>query len=372
MFAAVGVAAIVIYLSGYRYIFKAIRKNIEPGPITPSNDDAEKFPAHIVSVNVSKPWQIHRQYNSFILPDDLTKELKKSRSSSLLVIKDNQLIFEKYWKKHEQSSLLNSFSMAKGILSLLVGCAIRDGYIKSENQLVYDYIPKYKNDPYGKHLTICHLMTMQAGYDWMEEYNHPFAENSKQYFVEDLEEQALDVTFKEMPGQKYEYQSVAAQILGIVLRRAVGKSLSDYLSLRLWTPLQMEYAAKWSIDNKGIEKAFCCIHATSRDFAKIGQLILQKGQWQDQQIFNKDFYDRMFAPTKENDAFGYSIWVDDESDVKSIFFYGFLGQFIIIIPEKDLIIVKTGFFNRLDVDEKKRPLQVKLLVGEITKLVDKL
>ncbi|UQB69811.1 serine hydrolase domain-containing protein [Epilithonimonas zeae] len=368
-FATAGAVATVIYLSGYHYIFKAIGKNIAPGPITPSSDDEEKFPSHLVSNAASKPWQTHRLYNSFLLPDTLTKELRKTRASSLLIIKDKQLIFEQYWKDHQQSSLMNSFSMAKGILSLLVGCAIKDGYIKSEKQLVSDFIPEYKSDRYGKHLVISNLMTMQAGYDWMEEYNHPFAENSKQYFVEDLTEQALNVKFKQMPGQQYEYQSVAAQVLGIVLKRAVGKSLAQYLSLKLWKPLEMEYPAKWSVDNKGMEKAFCCIHATPRDFAKIGQLVLQKGQWKDQQLITKDFYDEMLAPTKHNDAFGYTLWLDDESQMKYRFFYGFLGQFIIVVPEKDLVIVKTGFYNRLDVDEKKRPLQVKILVEEITKLV---
>ncbi|MDP9956054.1 CubicO group peptidase (beta-lactamase class C family) [Epilithonimonas hungarica] len=368
-FATAGAAAVVIYLSGYHYIFKAIAKNIAPGPITPSSDDEEKFPSHLVSNAASKAWRKHPQYNFSILTETLTKELKKTRASSLLVIKDNELFFEQYWKDHHPSSLMNSFSMAKGILSLLVGCAIKDGSIVSENQLVSDLIPEYRNNPYGKHLKIRHLMTMQAGYDWKEEYNHPFAENSKQYFVEDLEEQALNVAFKEMPGQKYEYQSVAAQVLGIVLKRAVGKPLSDYLSQKLWKPLQMEYAAKWSVDNKGMEKAFCCIHATSRDFAKIGQLILQEGKWQGQQIIGKDFCAKMLTPTEENDAFGFTIWADDDSPVKCRFFYGFLGQFIIVIPGKNLIIVKTGFYNRLDVDEKKRPLQVNILVEEISALV---
>jgi CubicO group peptidase (beta-lactamase class C family) len=170
---------------------------------------------------------------------------------------------------------------------------------------------------------------------------------------------------KEMPGRKYEYQSVSAQLLGLIIQKATGKSLADYLSEKIWKPLQMEKEARWSTDEKGNEKAFCCIHATARDFAKIGQLILQKGHWNGKQMISEDFVQKMLSPTEENSAFGYCIWADDESLNKYRFFYGFLGQFIIMIPEQEIVIVKTGLYNRLEVDEKKRPLQVKILAEEV-------
>ncbi|MDQ1161792.1 CubicO group peptidase (beta-lactamase class C family) [Chryseobacterium sp. SORGH_AS 447] len=366
--AGTSVIAAAIYLSGYGYIFKAAALNLKKGPITPSVDDEEKFPSRPVPNLQAKPWKKHPLYNSNTLSANLLKELKKTRTSSLLIVRQGKLLHEEYWKDHDSTSLMNSFSMAKGILSVLVGCAIDDGYLKSEDQLISTIFPKYAENFYGKHLTFRHLMTMQAGLDWVEEYRHPFAENSKQYFVEDLAEQAFDIDFIEMPGTRYEYQSVAAQLLGLALRKAIDQDLATYLSEKIWKPLGMEFPAKWSTDEKGMEKAFCCIHATTRDFAKIGQLIMQNGRWEDKQLISEDYCKRMLTPTNENDAFCFTVWADDENEIKCRFFYGFLGQFIIMIPQHQMVIVKTGFYNRLDVDNKKRPVQVKLLIDELCKI----
>jgi CubicO group peptidase (beta-lactamase class C family) len=357
--------AAAIYLSGYGYIFKAVAINLKKGPIVPSIDDEEKFPSRTVPNLHSEPWKKNINYNTTVLSEPILKELKKTRASSLVIICDNEILHEQYWKDHQPSSLMNSFSMAKGILSILVGCAIDDGYLNSENDLLSSVFPAYKNSRYGQFLTFRHLMTMQAGLDWKEEYHHPFAENSKQYFVEDLAEQVFGVEVKEMPGQKYEYQSAAAQLLGLALIQATGKDLASYLSEKIWIPLGMEFPAKWSTDEKGIEKAFCCIHATPRDFAKVGQLIMQYGNWQGKQIISKAYCEKLLSPTPINDAFCFSIWADDESEIKCRFFYGFLGQFIIMVPEKNMVIVKTGFYNRLDVDKKQRPTQVKLMIEEL-------
>jgi CubicO group peptidase (beta-lactamase class C family) len=367
---ALGTSAVAaaIYLSGYGYIFKAAALNLKKGAVTPSIDDEEKFPSRPVPNLKAETWKKDILYNRTMLSEDILNELKKTRTSSLLVVRNGKLLHEQYWKDHDSSSLMNSFSMAKGILSILVGCAIDDGYLESEDQLVSTLFPKYAESFYGKHLTFRHLMTMQAGFDWIEEYRHPFAENSRQYFVEDLAEQAFDIGFIEMPGTRYEYQSVAAQILGLALRKAIGQDLATYLSEKIWKPLNMEFPAKWSTDEKGMEKAFCCIHATARDFARLGQLIMQNGRWKDQQLISEDYCKKMLTPTPENDAFCFTVWADDENSTKCRFFYGFLGQFIIMIPWQNTVIVKTGFYNRLEVDKKKRPLQVKLLVDALSQI----
>ncbi|WP_034761016.1 serine hydrolase domain-containing protein [Chryseobacterium gregarium] len=367
--AGISAFAAVIYLKGYGYIFKAVAINLKKGPLVPSIDDEEKFPSRAVTNLHPKPWQKSTTCNTNTLSERLVQELKKTRASSLVVIRDNKLLHEQYWKGHDSSSLMNSFSMAKGILSVLVGCAIDDGYLQSEDQLLSSVFPSYKDSRYGQFLTFRHLMTMQAGLDWKEEYHHPFAENSKQYFIDDLAEQAFGIEVKEMPGEKYEYQSVAAQLLGLALRKATGRELSSYLSEKLWKPLGMDFPAKWSTDEKGMEKAFCCIHATPRDFAKIGQLVMQNGTWEGKQLISKEYCGKLLTPTKANDAFCFTLWADDENEVKCRFFYGFLGQFIIMVPEKNMVIVKTGFYNRLDVDKKQRPLQVRLMIEELTPLL---
>ena len=179
-------------------------------------------------------------------------------------------------------------------------------------------------------------------------------------------EQVFDREFVQKPGEKYDYQSAAPQLLGFAVRRACGKTLAELLTEKIWSKIGMECDAKWSTDEDGMEKTFCCIHATARDFAKIGQLLLNRGKWKGETIVSEDFIDRMLQPTEENKAFGYTVWANDDAKVKYRFLYGFLGQFIIIIPEKNMVIVKMGHYNRLEVDDLLRPLQVQTFAEELS------
>lgn len=359
-------SSIALWATGNGFLLKAVAMNLRKGAFTPSIDDAGHFPFHTVSNDLPEPWEKSADYNSQVLPQAVEDELHKTRASALLVVKDGKLHYEKYWKNHGPDSLMNSFSMAKGILALLVGACIDEGCLESEDQLFSDFYPRYKTMEFGRHLTLKHLLTMQAALDWEEEYQHPFAPNSRQYFVNDVGEQVFERDFTGMPGQTYEYQSAAPQLLGFVLRRASGRTLAQLLAEKIWTKIGMESDAKWSTDEVGMEKTFCCIHATARDFAKIGQLLLNRGKWNGETVISEEFIDRMLQPTEENRAFGYAVWANDEAKVKYRFLYGFLGQFIIVVPEKNMVIVKMGHYNRLEVDECLRPLQVQTFAEELS------
>lgn len=350
------------------FLIKAVAKNLTNKPFTPSIDDAPQFDFNTVPNGTPAPWEIDEHYNKAVLPKAVTDNLEETKASALLVIKNGKIVHEQYWNDHNASSLMNSFSMAKGILGMLVGAAIDEGKIKSEDQLFSNFYPEYAEDEFGKYLTLKHLMQMQAALDWEEEYHHPFAPNSRQYFVEDLEKQVFERKLKEMPGVKYEYQSAAPQLLGFALRKAVGKSLASYLSEKLWIPLGMNSSAKWTVDSKGMEKAFCCIHGTARDFARIGFMLLHDGKFNDKQVVSEAYIKKMKEPSTPNDAFGYTVWVNKDCTVHHNFLYGFLGQFVVAIPEKQLVIVKTGHDNNLPVDDKLRPLQVNFLTEELCKI----
>lgn len=358
----------LIYAFGYQFIFKAIGINLKKGPFTPSIDDGENFGYHPVPNGEIQPWEKHTAYNTLLLPPEVINNLEESKASALLVIKEGKLMHEQYWNEHNQYSLMNSFSMAKAILNMLVGAAIDDGYIKSENQLFSDFYPDFADDENGRHLRLKHLMLMQAGLKWVEAYNHPFAPNAKQYYVEDLAEQVFSRKVKEMPGKNYEYQSAAPQLLAFALRKAVQRPLAAYLSEKLWLPLGMESPARWSIDSKGMEKAFCCLHAIARDFAKIGYLLMHDGAYNGRQLISANYIRKMKVPSKPNDAFGYTVWINKDCGIEHYFLYGFLGQFIIMIPDRQLVIVKTGHLHDLPVDAKLRPEQVNFLTEQICKI----
>ncbi|WP_312078548.1 serine hydrolase [Chryseobacterium sp.] len=365
---ATGLLVFVIKYFKLGFIGKVLKLNIKNKALAPSPDDHEVFTSHKIPNQHPDTWKLSHLYNTKVISEKMRKELEETDTFSVLITVDDEILHEEYNKNHTSSSLLNSFSMAKGILALLVGCAIDDGYLESENICVSNFIKGYDQNKLAENLTFKHLMCMQGGFDWDEEYQHPFAENSEQYFIDDLTKQALETGFKNRPGELYEYQSVSAQILGIALRRVIKKDLAQYLSEKIWIPMGMELPAKWSVDSKGVEKAFCCIHACTRDFAKLGEMILKKGKWKNKQIISEEFIKRMLSPSDKNDAFCYSIWANDDNEITYRFFYGFLGQFIIMIPQKNMVIVKTGFYNKLKTDSKLRPTQVQMLVDEAIRL----
>lgn len=218
-------------------------------------------------------------------------------------------------------------------------------------------------------MTLRNLAQMEAGLNWDEDYKNPFLPNAKAYYGKSLIDATFSRSFKEKPGEKFEYQSGSTQLLGFAVRKAVGQSLASYLSEKFWTPLGMEQNAEWSTDDSGMEKTYCCIHSNARDFAKLGQLFLDDGKAYGDQILNLDFINQMKTPTKKSeDIYGMGFWINNDNPIKHYYFLGLQGQYIIMIPEHNMVIVRTGSYNNLPKTDRGRPDQVKFLVNETVSL----
>ena len=364
------IAAIIAlsYIFGYQYLFKGIHKTYLRGETSATIDDGKLFPNHPIHKGKSKPWIKDSLYNSKKLSKSLIDDLEKTNTAAFVVIKEGKLLHEEYWNHYNANSQTNSFSMAKGITALLMGKAIEEGKFKSENQKISDFYENYKNINFGKEATIKNLVTMEAGLDWDEAYYNPFGPNAKAYYGNSLAESVLLRGFKNKPGSKFEYQSGATQLLGFVLRKAINQPISSYTTHKLWVPLGMEQNAYWTVDDNNMEKTFCCIHSNAKDYAKIGQLMLNNGKVDSTQIINKDYLQQMRTPTKHSKgAYGYGIWINEDARNKHYYFWGILGQYIIIVPEKKLVIVRTGSNNNIVEDSKGRPTQVNFIVDEVIK-----
>ena len=273
---------------------------------------------------------------------------------------------EQYWDGYTKNSKTNSFSVAKGITALLLGAAIDDGKIKDENELFSDFYENYRNVEFGNKLTLKNLTTMEAGLNWSEHYNNPFGPTAKAYYGNSLAEAVFLRGFKNNPGEKFEYQSGATQLLGFAIRKAVNQPLASYASRKLWIPLRMERNADWTVDENGMEKTFCCIQSNARDYGKIGQLMLNNGKVDSLQIINPNYLTKMTTPTQHsNGAYGYGIWINNDSQYKHYYFWGILGQYIIVVPEKNIVIVRTGNNENIIEDTKGRPTQVDFIVKEV-------
>ena len=366
----IGVAALIAlaYAFGYNYLFKAVSKTYLRGETSATIDDGKNFSSHVIEKGSVKIWEKDSLYNKKTLPKSLEEDLKNSNTRSFLVIKNHKIIQEYYWEHGSEKSQTNSFSMAKAITVLLVQKAVEEKKMKNWDQQFYDYYQNYENVEFGKYLTLRDLATMEAGLDWNENYKNPFLQNAKAYYGKSLEEAVFLRGFKEKPGTKFEYQSGATQLLGFALRKSMNKTLAQYASEKLWKPLGMEQNANWSTDDFGMEKTFCCVHSNSRDYAKLGQLFLDDGKVGDAQIISPEFLEEMKTPTKHsNGVYGMGLWINNDAAIKHYYFWGHLGQYIIVIPEKQMVIVRTGTYKDQPKDEKGRPKQVGFLVNEISK-----
>ena len=367
----VGAAGIVAltYAFGYDYLFRGIRQTYLRGETGSSINDEKYFDSNVIAKGNSIPWKKDSLYNKTSLPKDLVQDLKDSNSASFLVIKNGILVHEEYWDGKNQNSKTNSFSIAKGVTVMLLGKAIEENKIESLHQKYSDFFGNYANVEFGKDLTLGELASMEAGLNWNEDYKSPFLPNAKAYYGKSLEEAVFLRGFKNEPGKKFEYQSGATQLLGFALRKSMQKTLASYASEKFWKPLGMEQNAAWTTDDFGMEKAFCCIHSTSRDFAKLGQLFLNDGKFGDMQILDASFVEKMRTPTKlSNGIYGMGLWINNDSALKHYYFQGLYGQYIIIVPEKNMVIVRTGTHKDQLKDAKGRPKQVAFLVDEVSKI----
>lgn len=271
--------------------------------------------------------------------------LEKNKTVAFLIIRNDSIQYERYFKQYDQTSIVPSFSMAKSITSILIGCAIEDQLIGSEEDLVIDYIPELKKNGFEK-VIIKHLLQMTSGLRFNEGYTNPFGHAATFYYGLNLRKAIAKLKLKKAPGKSFDYVSGNTQLLGLILERALkDKSITQYLQEKLWTPLQMEYNASWSLDKKkdGLEKTFCCLNARARDFAKIGRLFLNKGNWNGQQIIAQEWVEKSTKLDTSNGSawfYQYQWWLPTQKG--DFMAQGILGQYIYVNPDKNLIIVRLG------------------------------
>jgi CubicO group peptidase (beta-lactamase class C family) len=231
--------------------------------------------------------------------------------------------------------------MAKSITSALLGKAIEDGFIKSLDQPVSDFYPQYE----GTGLTVGDLSSMASGLDWDESYSNPFGMTARAYYDSDLAETILKLKVVETPGKIYKYLSGNTQLLAMVIQQATKQQLSNYLYESFWNKIGADNPAIWQIDDveNKLAKAYCCLGSNARDFARFGKLYKDYGKWNGEQILDSTFVDKSITPRfAESPEYGYGFWLSDFLGKKIFAMRGILGQYVIVIPEDDLIIVRLG------------------------------
>lgn len=327
------------------YLRKAIRYT------TPDLDDYRIFENRTVKAGNPQPWRISEQYNKTGIPAGRLPYFEQYGTVAYLIVQDTAIVFEQYWDGYGAESLSNSFSAAKSIVSLLAGIARDEGKIAAFDQPAATFYPPYATDN-RKEITIRDVLTMSAGLDWDEAYSSPFSVTTRAYYGDHIEPLIAGLKPVERPGVCYRYQSGVTELLSFVVANAAGTTIGEYASEKLWTPIGAEQDALWSLDRKnGLEKAYCCFNSNARDFARIGQLILNKGIWNGKQVVSEAFIDEATAPAswlkdgdtgRNVDFYGYQWWRLVRNGMEVKYARGILGQYILAIPARNMVVVRLG------------------------------
>ena len=300
--------------------------------------------------------------------------ITEQKVAGFLVLQDGKIRIERYALGHSNTNLWSSLSVAKSVTSTLVGVAIKDGYIKSVDDYVTDYLPKLKGSAFDS-VKIRHLLTMTSGIKWNEIYTDPDSDIAG--FDKDTTADGMKAIVSYMrrlpaeaePGKKFNYSTGETHLLGALISSATGQSLSHYLSSKIWIPYGMEQTATWRLDRTGEEMAGCCLQMRLRDFGRFGQFVLGDGYIDGESIVPEDWFKKatqIQMPLWPGGGYGYGWWIFNSHSFEAL---GIHGQMIYIDPSRKLVIAVNSAWPEADSNE--RHFAVTNFIKSITEEIDK-
>lgn len=282
--------------------------------------------------------------------------LKDSATSGLLVLKNNNIVYQQYSEGDTEDSRHISFSMSKSLISALIGIAIEEGKIKSIKQALTDYVPMLKNTGYDG-VTIEQALNMASGVKFNEDYADPDSDINRfgqaLALGDSFDEFAASLVREKEPGTFHHYVSIDTQVLGMALTRATGKTITEYSQEKIWSKIGTEHDAYWIVDDYGMEMALGGLNASLRDYTRLGRLYLNQGNWNGEQIVPKQWVidslktDKPYLTPGKNSlstsiwGYGYQWWIPEDPD-GDFMAVGIYNQFIYVYPKQNLIITKLS------------------------------
>ena len=261
--------------------------------------------------------------------------------AGLIVIRDGKILHESYNFGNNEESRWVSFSVTKSVTSMLLGAAIKDGFINSVKEPLVSYLPQLKGSHY-EDASIEQILHMSSGVAWNEDYNDPKSDVSIASALNSskLNDYLSSLGASSKPGSKFNYNTAETNLIGGLVRSAIGNNLSGYLEKKIWKPFGMEFDANWLLDyDYNLELGGCCISATLRDYARIGIFALNNGILKNKiNILPEKWMEQSTTPSPNLEYYGYQWWLDG-SDYNSFYADGIFGQFIWIDPDSKTIVV---------------------------------
>jgi CubicO group peptidase (beta-lactamase class C family) len=260
------------------------------------------------------------------------------------VIKNDKLLFERYYHGYEHVSICTFFSTAKSFVSALIGIALHEGLIGGLDDPLTKYIPE-TSAPFWSKITLRHLVSMSSGLRYNPAGFLPWDDEPRVYYSPDLRRLALSIQKAEASGTCFRYNNYNLILLGMILERVTCGTVSAYLQEKIWKPLGMEFPASWSLDSQpsGMEKMESGLNARAIDFAKFGRHYLRRGDWNGRQILPKSWVTESttVVPDAKWKHYKYLWWMSRSGQGRYTA-VGNLGQFIFVAPDKDCVIVRFG------------------------------
>ena len=267
--------------------------------------------------------------------------LDDRRVRGFLVLQGNQILLEHYARGHGPDTRWISFSVTKSVTSMLIGAAIRDGFIDSVDDPVTRYLPRFIGTAY-ENVTVGQVLQMASGIKWNEDYGDPESDVAKAgganglsllNYLSDLERSAS-------PGERFNYNTAETNLAGEILRAAIGNNATTYLERTIWHPFGMADDATWLLGEPyGGELGGCCISATLRDYGRLGLFAKSQYLGTESERINHAFMKESVVPSRGYDGYGYLWWLWGDDVFSAI---GIFGQHIYINPALDLVVAMHG------------------------------
>jgi CubicO group peptidase (beta-lactamase class C family) len=287
--------------------------------------------------------------------------LARNPTTGLLIARGDAILVERYQYARNDRHRFTSFSMAKTVTAMLIGIAIAEGHIRSVDDLAATYVPGLADTEYGR-TSLRDLLQMSSGVHFSENYSG--RDDSARLFIETVVQDSAGGVEAVKPynqrdwpsGTMFSYASVETQVLGLVLRGAVGRPVTDYLREKIWEPMGAEADATWLIDRSGQEVTFCCLNAVLRDYARLGLLLAHDGNWRGRQLIPVTWINEATRVRDDQPhlrpgtarrflGYGYQVWILP-GERRMFALLGAYGQAIFVDPSSRLVMVHTAAYKQ--------------------------
>jgi len=281
--------------------------------------------------------------------------LERTYTNALLIMKNGTIVSEIYRNNSSPDSRFIGWSMTKSITSILIGCAMEDGHIDSLDTAISDYLPELNSGAYAD-VSIRHVMQMRSGVDYEERYDFANPGTAASNHINSLVKNtsrfadvATTLPQIHMPGEVFQYKTIDTAVLGWLVERSTGMSVSAYTEQCLWEPLGAEADGYYIMDGPpgtGREFSGAGFNATLRDYARVGQMVLNGGIANGKRIVNEGWIDQSTRPHGPEDerrgGYGLQWWTMGDSNAFAAI--GLQGQYIYVDPDTETVIVKLSYY----------------------------